>query len=60
MPQSEYDEYNEIVRQFRAIIRRNQFYIEKRKKGADRRVAFFSWILGDRRIAERRQQHCLG
>ena len=45
---------DEVVKFFRAIIRRNSLRVERRKK--DRRKAFFSFILGDRRTQGDRRQ----
>jgi hypothetical protein len=53
-----YEDFNKCVRKIRATINRNHFYVEKREKGSDRRRAFFSWILEDRRIRERRRVTC--
>ena len=51
------DESYELVRELRAKIRRNEFYIEKRTEGSDRRVAFFSWFADERRVGERRHNY---
>lgn len=51
------DEGMKLVRELRAKLKRRDFYIEKRTKGSDRRIAFFSWMSDDRRIGERRHNY---
>lgn len=49
----------ETVRFFRAILRRKKFHpVVNKRKGGDRRMAFFSYISCDQRVnIDRRQQH---
>lgn len=49
-------DYNEMVRELREKIKRGEFYIEKRSKKSDRRKAFFSWVLIDRRVGGDRRR----
>lgn len=51
------DESYDFVRKMRALLKRKEFYIEKRTKGSDRRIAFFSWLNDDRRVKERRHNY---
>jgi len=47
-------DYNEMVRNLRAKIKRNEFYIEKRTGDGNRRKAHFSFVDEDRRVDARR------
>jgi hypothetical protein len=47
-------DYNEMVRNLRAQIKRNEFYIEKRTGDGDRRKSYFSFVDKDRRVDTRR------
>lgn len=49
----EWMDYNKTVEHLRAIIKRKQFYVEKRL-GGERRKAFFSFVEEDRREEQRR------
>ena len=47
-------DYNEIVRNLRARMKRDKFYVEKRIGDGDRRKAHFSFVDKDRRVDARR------